>query len=240
MVKKDTGKPVSQAEEVEIGSSEDLRIFSERLQTWFADNPRVQVEPLQLYYRELIRFNRAINLVAVTSLRSASSLHFADSILASDLISSVPVQGSEIYDFGSGNGFPGLVFSMMHPDRRVVLVERDRRKAEFLKHVAGVLGLKSCSVLNAGVEDLAQGSIFAAMARGFAPLHKALLMTRRQFAPGGVFFHLKSDSWANELAGVQSQVFAAWIPRLLGQYRLPESSVELAVVVTERTESLES
>ena len=45
---------------------------------------------------------------------------------------------------------------------------------------------------------------------------------------------MKGDGFANELANVPSQIFSCWSPSLIGQYRLPETSTSLAVIMTEK------
>jgi 16S rRNA (guanine527-N7)-methyltransferase len=61
-----------------------------------------------------------------------------------------------------------------------------------------------------------------------------MLAVRKPVAKGGRFFHIKSDAWATELSSVPSQLFSFWTPSLLGQYRIPETSVDMAVVLTEK------
>ncbi|MCM2281602.1 MAG: class I SAM-dependent methyltransferase [Bdellovibrionaceae bacterium] len=189
---------------------------------------------LTVYHSELVRFNKAVNLVSPATIPSAENVHFADSALASRLIVKAIDKTAPLYDVGSGNGFPGLVFAVLYPDVKVVLIERDKRKAEFIKHIASVLSLKNATVEPISVEDLPAGSVRNMVSRGFAPLHKALLVCRRQVLRGGRYFHLKGDAWATELANVPSQLFTFWSPSLLGQYKLPGTTADLAVVMTEK------
>jgi 16S rRNA (guanine527-N7)-methyltransferase len=204
-----------------------------RIDQWFPElDPQVG-QQLKKYYDELLRFNRTVNLIGVKTIIVADAIHFADSILSSRLIAKAgPIP--EIYDFGSGNGFPGLVYAVLHPATKVHLVEADGRKAEFLKHVAAHLALKNVTVLIRTVESLPEKSVKVAISRGFAPIAKALLLSRRLFPRGGVYYHLKSEEWSSEVGQIPTQLCSFWTPSLVGEYRLPVGEVQFAVVRTDK------
>lgn len=212
----------------------DQENFDLKMRQWFADLDADTHKKLSTYYAELVRFNKAINLVSPNTLKTAASIHFGDSILAGRIVLKGLHPNEPLYDLGSGNGFPGLVFGILKPDLKVILVERDNRKAEFLKFMATNLKLTNVSVLMRDVDDLAEGSLKNIVSRGFAPLHKALILTRKAVARGGRYYHMKSDGWATETAAAPSQLFSYWTPSLVGQYRLPETSNDMAVVLTEK------
>lgn len=207
----------------------------QHLRTWFPDLSAVTIEKLVRYYTELVKFNKSLNLISSSTLRSADNVHIADSIGASRLVAPALITKQPLYDFGSGNGLPGLIFASLFPEQSVILVDRDQRKMEFCKHTSSAIGLKNVTVLVKGVEELPAGSVKNVIARGFAPFARSLLITRKQFSKGGKFFHMKTDGWANEIAGMPSQVFTHWAPSLLGSYKLPESTTEMFVVLTEKT-----
>lgn len=229
MIKKDRDKLLHEAER-QI-TADDVRA---RLLKWHPDLKPVELEKLGQVYEQLLRFNSTINLVSPTSLRTADSTHFSDSISASRLVAKGLIPNEPVYDIGSGNGFPGLIFALLYPTIRVVLVDRDSRKTEYLKTVVSELKLANVTVESRSVESLAPGVIANAMLRGFAPLSKAMLTLRKQVRVGGRCFHMKSDAFAMELAQVPSQVFSVWSPSLVGQYRLPESDADMAVVLTKK------
>lgn len=208
--------------------------FFAKFNVWFPDLSAASIDRLFIYYFELLRFNKTINLISLSTVKNAESVHVADAVFASRLI--LPAMNGEgpLFDFGSGNGCPGLVFAALNPLRPVVLVDRDSRKLEFCKHAASAMGLKHLTVLESSVEELESQSVKFAVARGFAPFSRSLLLCRKQFIKDGRFFHMKSDGWANELAQMPSQVFSHWTPSLLGQYRLPEIMSEMFVVITDK------
>jgi 16S rRNA (guanine527-N7)-methyltransferase len=48
-----------------------------------------------------------------------------------------------IVDFGSGNGSPGIIFSILYPHLRISLVERKQKKLSFLSYVISRLNLQN-------------------------------------------------------------------------------------------------
>ncbi len=207
-----------------------------RIDQWFSDIPAAQNQKLKIFFDELVKANKSMNLVSPKTIPFADAIHFADSISASRLI-----MGSQkfetIHEIGSGNGFPGLVLSTLFPEVKVIAVERDPKKCEFLKSVSSQMRLSNFQVNNQTVESLGEKSIAAAVTRGYANISKTILLLRKLVAPGGKVYHLKSEEWASEVAQIPIQLCSYWIPGLLGEYRLPVGEVKFSVVRTERTSS---
>lgn len=200
---------------------------------WFQDLSDNAKHKLFIYNHELIHFNGRMNLISQSSERKADKFHFADSILASQIILN-ETQEKEIYDIGSGNGFPGVVMAIMAPDRKFFLVEKDARKAEFLKHLTSRLSVDNVTVVNELLEKIEPNSIKCAVSRGFASVTKAILAARKPAAVGCRYFHLKSSSWPSEVAEVPSQILAYWKPGFVADYTLPDSDIKMSIVVTEK------
>jgi 16S rRNA (guanine527-N7)-methyltransferase len=127
---------------------------------------------------------------------------------------------SEIWDFGSGNGFPGAIFSILEPKLGVICVESDERKASFLRQLAMRLELDTLGVRHQRVENLPAASIEVASSRGFASLGHSLVLTAKQFPEGGVFYNLKGSEWDSEIKALPGKTSAIWKTGLLKEYRL--------------------
>lgn len=202
-----------------------------RIDQWFPELSSDIRSNLKKYHEELLRFNKTVNLIGVKTIPMADAIHFADSILATRIIYQ-DLQHSEIHDFGSGNGFPGLVMALMYPDKRIHFLEMDVRKAEFIKHMISILGLKNCDVLVRSIEVFGEGEVKCAVSRGLSSLSKSILMARKAVPVGGTYYHLKGEEWATEIADIPTQLCSFWQPSLLGEYRLPIGEVRFAVVKT--------
>lgn len=209
-----------------------------RVNDWFPELSADQKAALRLYFDELLRFNPKINLVSEKSIEDCDLDHFADAIVAWKTMLPRVSDTKKIYDFGSGNGFPGIVFAILAPEKELVLVERDERKCQFLKYVITTLKLKNASVLQKQVEDLPAASVECAVSRGFAPLGKGLMSTRKCLASKGRYFHLKGKAWVSEWVNVPPQLCALWKAEPVGEYSLPagEPGMTLVVVLTTKAE----
>ncbi len=204
-----------------------------RIDQWYPElNAEVRAS-LKKYQEELLKFNKTVNLIGVKTIPFSDAIHFADSILACRLLLG-KTKAEEIYDFGSGNGFPGLVLALMAPAKKIVLVEMDQRKAEFLKHIILTLSIKNTSVLIRSIESLPDASVRCAVSRGLASISKAILMARKCFAVGGIFYQIKGEEWASEISEIPSQLCSFWQPGLVGEYKLPVGEVKFALVQTEK------
>src|SRR3954462_15934025 len=99
-----------------------------RIPLWFPNINAESLKRLQSFNAEIDRWNPKINLISPATIKEADRLHFADSILATNII--FETKGlSEIYDVGSGNGFPSIVSAILHPEIQVKAVESDQRKS---------------------------------------------------------------------------------------------------------------
>ncbi|NJL23944.1 MAG: 16S rRNA (guanine(527)-N(7))-methyltransferase RsmG [Calothrix sp. SM1_5_4] len=202
-----------------------------RIPEWFPSLSPEVVLTLKSYHSELLKFNLRLNLISRNTERDADEVHFADCILASEVLAKVHL-GAEVFDVGSGNGLPGILFAILRPQTTFHLVESDSRKAEFLKHMIHVLGLKNADVMAVRLESLKGMAASVAVSRGFASISKTCLGCNRIFPVGGKFYHLKGSNWSTEIAEIPSQLISIWKPELVGEYTLPVSQARRAVVCT--------
>lgn len=187
---------------------------------------------LKKYYEILLNFNAKVNLVSQSTAPFSAKQHFADSVLGLEVCFKEPTINTEVYDFGSGNGFPGLVLGVLRPQCKVLLVERDLRKSEFMKHVAGELGAKNVKVLTQSYETLPKASVHTAITRALGSLPTLLIHMNSLFADGGKLYHFKSDTWTSELASCPTQVFSHWDIQPVGTYTLPDSTIDRCIVLS--------
>jgi 16S rRNA (guanine527-N7)-methyltransferase len=132
-------------------------------------------------YAELIaRWSPRINLVAPGDVPRLWERHIADAV---QLVPLIPPAVRSIADLGSGAGLPGLVLAIL-TGLPTHLVERDRRKAAFLREAVRAT-VAPATVHAADADSLAPLAADLVTARALAPLPELLSLVARHLAPGG-------------------------------------------------------
>jgi 16S rRNA (guanine527-N7)-methyltransferase len=185
------------------------------------------VERLELYAALLRQWQKAVNLVAPSTLDEVWHRHFADS---AQLIGLAPTARNWL-DLGSGAGFPGLVIAIMlanHQNRSVHLVESNSRKCAFLQEVARRTGL-SARIHEGRIEDVARGGraldVDVVTARALAPLDRLIALAEGFFSDQTVGLFLKGREASREMeeaAGVEGFSFRSLASRVHGEGRIIE------------------
>ncbi len=164
-------------------------------------SPRQQ-ELFETYYRELVDWNRRLNLTTIVDYREVQTRHFVDSL------SVVPALGpavGRVIDIGSGAGFPGLPLKILLPHLRVVLLESVAKKTAFLSHLVARLGLEGVEVLTARAEDVAHRPGYregfdAVLGRALAPLAVMAELALPLARSGGRAIAQKKGDFSSEVA----------------------------------------
>ncbi len=105
-------------------------------------------QQLKEYVALLLKWNKSINLISKNTEKDIWNRHIVDSAQLYKYID--PEQN--IWDLGSGAGFPGLVLSILGA-RNLTLVESDNRKCIFLRQASNISENKVV-ILNERIEKL--------------------------------------------------------------------------------------
>lgn len=146
-----------------------------------------QVNSFFVYLAELKKWNRKINLTAITDERDTVIKHVLDSL--SYIKGFAPRPGLKLLDMGSGAGFPAIPIKLIESDIEVTLVESVKKKASFLRHVARTLKLIGMDVQDKRIDELPdsyRGVYDVVTARAFADMDPALAAGRPFLKPGGL------------------------------------------------------
>ena len=114
-----------------------------------------QTKKFVRYYTELVRWNRRVNLTAVTEWEEAQVRHFLDSLSAAQALPSLMLRSGAFIDVGSGGGFPGIPMKLAFPGMAGTLLDSTAKKTAFLAHARNVLGLQDMTVSTGRAETAA-------------------------------------------------------------------------------------
>ena len=153
------------------------------------------------FYLDLLRqWQAKTNLVAPSTLPHLWTRHVADSL---QLVTLAPTARTWV-DLGSGGGFPGIVLACAlaeRPGARVHLVERNSKKAAFLREALRIISAPGI-VYATGIEDIVdsiEGPIDCVTARALAPLHQLIGFAEPLVRKGAKALFLKGQDVEAEL-----------------------------------------
>jgi 16S rRNA (guanine527-N7)-methyltransferase len=155
---------------------------------------------LELYAGLLEKWQKAVNLVAPSTVPELWQRHMLDSAQLWPLL---PPETSRLVDLGSGAGFPGLVLAILGVPE-VHLVESDQKKAAFLREAARLTAAPA-TIHNQRIEALAPFPVEVVTARALAPLPRLLELAAPFLGMGAIGLFLKGESAAEELTQARRQ-----------------------------------
>ncbi len=152
------------------------------------------------YIEILKKWNKSINLISKNSEENIWERHVLDSAQI------WPLLGREKFnkwvDLGSGAGFPGVILSILAKDSfplaKFILIEKDKRKSEFLKIISKKLELNFV-VYSDRIESLNGLKADVISARALSSLKNLLFYSKKHRIKDGISFFLKGQKILQEI-----------------------------------------
>jgi 16S rRNA (guanine527-N7)-methyltransferase len=188
---------------------------------------RLDAEQLKLLGRHvdlLLKWNKSINLTAITDPDEVVEKHVLDSLAVVGVLPS-----GSLLDAGTGAGFPGIPAAIARPDLEVVLVDSVQKKVAFLKNVLAELRLPRVKAFavrlqgNPALESLSR--VQAAVARACVAPREWLELAEQYVLPGGVAICMMGPT-----EEVPESVGAMYLQETLG-YTLPYSKAQRRLAI---------
>jgi 16S rRNA (guanine527-N7)-methyltransferase len=186
---------------------------------------------------ELLRWNRKVNLTAITDPQDAVEKHLVDSLTVLPFLHS----SERLLDIGSGGGFPGIPLKLVRPELRLVSVDSAGKKIAFQRHVARQLGLPDFLPLAARVEDLPQqaefqGGFDVIVTRAFASITEFARRALPLLAPEGFLLAMKGGEGEGELQAAEADLQAVGLtPKEVHSLHLPASGSRRTLILLHRS-----
>jgi len=165
-----------------------------------------QLEQFNIYYQELVDWNKRVNLTAITGYEEVQVKHFLDSLsVALAWPSLTPDADFSLIDVGTGAGMPGIPLKITFPDIRLTLLDSIAKKAAFLHHLKQKLGLDNVEIVVGRAEEVAHQAKYRenfdiVLSRGVAPMVTLVELTLPFCLLGGSLIAQKKGAIDQELS----------------------------------------
>ena len=161
----------------------------------------------------LRRWNAAYNLTRITDWDDMITLHVLDSLAV------LPwVRGTRILDVGTGAGFPGVPWALLHPEWSVTLLDSNGKKIRFLNQVIRELGLRQVNTVQTRIEGYAGTADFdTVVTRAVGSVADSWVHIAPLLGVGGCFLGMKGQNPEAEcrlLTAAQWQIESVSVPGL--------------------------
>ena len=140
------------------------------------DTQRQQFTALKALYTD---WNSKINVISRKDIEHLYTHHVLHSLAIAKEINFRPQ--SEILDFGTGGGFPGVPLAIMFPECRFKLIDRTAKKIRVVNEVADAIGLKNTTALQLSGEE-EKGKYDFIVSRAVMPLPDLVKIVRKNVA----------------------------------------------------------
>ncbi len=198
-----------------------------------------QLSQLIWFRDELLRWNRRINLTAITDPAEALEKHLVDSLTLLPFME----KGKTLLDIGSGGGFPSIPLKIAKPDWKIWSVDANSKKIIFQRHIVNSLALADFYPLHGRAESLPENRLLPSFdlitSRAFASLAATLRIAGPLLAEKGEVVIMKGPEGEKELVAFTSdEASREWTCREIIRLRLPLSGAARILLVFVRQEVL--
>jgi len=143
---------------------------------------------LSTYLYQLMKWNKAMNLVGTNSWEKTLDTLVLDSFHLADFLRSIDLATNPTtFDLGAGAGLPGIPLRMVWPNGSYTLVEVREKRALFMKTALASLNLERIFVFQGRAEDFfaAEPPADLIISRAFMPWQDMLTFIANALAPEG-------------------------------------------------------
>ena len=151
------------------------------------------------HYRLLSSWNQMHNITRIRDFKGVMIKHYVDSFLVANLVD-LP---DSLLDIGTGAGFPGIPLKIIHPEVRIILAERIKKRVMFLTEAKKRLGITDVEIIGRRIDKNFSVPVHGVITRAFASITQTLPKLAGCLVTGGVVILMKGPSVDEEIKAAQ-------------------------------------
>ncbi|OYD13684.1 16S rRNA (guanine(527)-N(7))-methyltransferase RsmG [candidate division WOR-3 bacterium JGI_Cruoil_03_44_89] len=152
------------------------------------------IRRLYTYYQLILKWNEKVNLVSRDE-RDIVKRHILDSLSIY-----YSIKGTDLLDFGSGAGFPGIPLKILNNDLSLDILEAKKKKAVFLREVRRGLELRDVRIYNCDIRQFQSDRAYDVItARKVGSIKRIVQLTARLLKENGRIITFKGEKLPIEL-----------------------------------------
>lgn len=158
-----------------------------------------QEEMFNIYFENLIDYNKHTNLTTITEKTDVYYKHFYDSLTIANFIK---VTDGSICDMGSGAGFPSIPLKIIYPNLKVTIIDSSNKRIKFLQQLVEALKLTNVTLVHSRIEDYGiknQATFDYVTARALGNLTLITELALPMLKVNGKFIAMKGSKGLEEL-----------------------------------------
>ncbi len=175
------------------------------IKKYFPGCSEQQFERLEALWPLYRAWNQKVNVISRKDIDFFYERHVLHSLSVLKVIQFVP--GTEIMDFGTGGGFPGIPLAIACPGSRFLLVDSVGKKVMVINEIVKELQLKNVEAVKMRGEEIDRRFDFV-ISRAVKSLPVFMPWVRNKIRPGGDnelpngVLYLKGGDFADELQAI--------------------------------------
>ena len=213
-----------------IEFEEMMKLYSEQIDVGINTS---EIEAFYKYMKVLLERNKSINLTAITEEKEIIIKHFIDSITINKYIKNK----KNVFDIGTGAGFPGIPLKIINPKIKFTLIDSLNKRINFLEEVKKLLNIEQLELVHSRAEDLAHDNKYREKADVVISRAVSNLSTLAEYMipflkKDGLCICMKGNNINEEVSNSENalQTLGAKIENI-DKFLLPNSKIERGLII---------
>ena len=141
---------------------EHKKVLDKYLEKICINNDRGKTDKVFEYLELVYKKNKVINLIGTKEKEDIFIRHILDSLSIFNLkiFKGGELKGKKIIDIGTGGGLPGILLAIFLPRSEIVLLDKSKKKTDFLREATEELKLKNILVITDRAEEFSRKASF--------------------------------------------------------------------------------